>query len=331
MMLELVNLSNVSYEVHHLLGGDTSRLPAFFARHGLDGLELTLYEPWDPARFPAAWIRGVHLRFWPDWLDFWRGDAAALTEDYGSEEAWRSSFGGTRDAWIAFWRQHIAEAARTGTKYVVFHVANARTRELYTRQHHYDDAAVIDATLALVNDIMDVLPEDCWLLYENLWWPGLTLRAPALVDRLLSNTKHHRTGLVLDTGHLINTSLELATEADAVRYVLRTIQHLGSLQTAIRAVHLHRSLSGAYVRQTMAEAREKDLRPHGSVEVFAYAARVDEHQPFETAAVQGLVEAVRPAFLVHEFVQESMEDWERKVCTQRRAIYGNASCRENCC
>ena len=67
-MLELVNLSNVRYEIDRVLGGDTSALPAFFAQHGLDGLELTLYEDWEPAQFPADWIQGVHLRFWPSWM-----------------------------------------------------------------------------------------------------------------------------------------------------------------------------------------------------------------------------------------------------------------------
>ena len=324
-MLELVNLSNISWEIEHVLGGDLSQLPAFFARNGLDGLELTLYEPWNPAVFPPAWIYCVHLRCWPDWLDFWYGDTAALTEDYGSEAAWQeafaSSFGTSRDAWLAFFRQHLAEAARTGARYVVFHVANARTRELYTRRHHYDDAAVIDATLALVNEIVDVLPADCWLLYENLWWPGLTLRAPALAARLIERTPHEKTGLVLDTGHLMNTSLALSSEQEAVRYVLRTVQALGDdLRRRIYAMHLHRSLSGAYVRQRMRGARETGRRPQGFAEIFDYISHVDEHQPFTTPAVRALVDAIAPQVLVHEFIQASMDDWERKVRTQRQAL-----------
>ena len=174
-MLELVNLSNVRYEIDRVLGGDTSALPAFFARHGLDGLELTLYEDWEPAQFPADWIQGVHLRFWPSWMDFWRGDREALAREFGSGAAWQASFGKTRDAWIDFWRRHVREAARTGARYVVFHVSQARTSELYHRRHAYGSAEVIEATLELVNMVMNVLPEDCLLLYENLWWPGLTI------------------------------------------------------------------------------------------------------------------------------------------------------------
>ena len=320
-MRELVNFSNVTFELDSILGGDTGCLPAFFARHGIDGIELTLYEPWDANVFPAAWIQGVHLRFWPDWLDFWRGDTAALTEDYGSAAAWQASFGGTtREEWIALWRQHIAEAARTGARYVVFHVANARTRELYTRRHAYDSAAVIDATLELVNSMMDVLPDDCLLLYENLWWPGLTLLDPALADHLLAGTNHARTGLLLDTGHLMTTSHTLATEAEGVSYVRSVLRQLGSLRASIQGMHLLRSLSGAYVQQRMEEAARTQARPHGFTEIFDYISHVDEHQPFETSAVQELVDDVQPAFLVHEFIPQSMEDWEQKIDTQRSAL-----------
>lgn len=317
-MLELVNLSNVRYEIDRVLGDDTSALPAFFARHGLDGLELTLYEDWEPAQFPADWIQGVHLRFWPSWMDFWRGDREALVREYGSGAAWQASFGKTREAWIDFWRRHVREAVRTGARYVVFHVSQARTSELYHRRHAYGSAEVIEATLELVNDVMDALPEDCLLLYENLWWPGLTLLNPGLADRLLSGTHHQHTGILLDTGHLMNTSTSLATEDEAVRCVRRVVRNLGGLRTSIYGMHLHRSLSGAFVRRRMAEAG--DLRPRGFSEVFDYISHVDEHRPFETAAVQALVEDVQPEFLVHEFIQDSMEDWEQKVHTQRHAL-----------
>ena len=115
---------------------------------------------------------------------------------------------------------------------------------------------------------MDELPEDCLLLYENLWWPGLTLLNPRLADHLLSGTHHQRTGLLLDTGHLMNTSTNLATEDEAVRYVRRVVRGLGGLRTSIYGMHLHRSLSGAFVRRRMAEAEREDLQPRGFSEVF---------------------------------------------------------------
>ena len=126
---------------------------------------------------------------------------------------------------------------------------------------------------------------------------------------------------MLDTGHLMNTSLALSSEQEAVRYVLRTVQALGDdLRRRIYAMHLHRSLSGAYVRQRMRGARETGRRPQGFAEIFDYISHVDEHQPFTTPAVRALVDAIAPQVLVHEFIQASMDDWEQKVRTQRRAL-----------
>ena len=53
---------------------------------GLDGLEL-IADPWDPPpAIPAELVAGYHLMFYPDWLDFYRGDEAALLRKFGSWE-----------------------------------------------------------------------------------------------------------------------------------------------------------------------------------------------------------------------------------------------------
>ena len=61
-MLELSNISNVPFEIQSILAGDTGRLSEFFRQTGLAGIELNLYEDWEPAAFPPEWIHGVHLR-----------------------------------------------------------------------------------------------------------------------------------------------------------------------------------------------------------------------------------------------------------------------------
>lgn len=50
------------------------------------------------------------------------------------------------------------------------------------------------------------LPPHVALLFENLWWPGLTLKNPKLVAKLLKNVKHPNLGIMLDLGHLMNTN-----------------------------------------------------------------------------------------------------------------------------
>ena len=53
---------------------------------GCDGLEVVWGGEELPCTVPQALHVGYHLTFYPDWLDFWRGDRAALTEKFGSEE-----------------------------------------------------------------------------------------------------------------------------------------------------------------------------------------------------------------------------------------------------
>lgn len=319
-MLELSNISNVPFEIQSILAGDTGRLSEFFRQTGLAGIELNLYEDWEPAAFPPEWIHGVHLRFWPNWLDFWREDRAALGREFGSDEAWQQSFGRTRADWVAQWRHHIRQAVRTGAEYVVFHVSQERPSEIFGRQYAYTDEEVIEAVLPLVNEIMVDLPEDCQLLYENLWWPGLTFCQPALAARLLAGTSHQNTGFMLDTGHLMNTCLELRDEQAAADYVCRIIDGLGDLREKIYGLHLHCSLSGPFVREKMKQYDGKSRTPLSWPEVFAYIARTDQHQPFRTKAARQIVDLVQPRYLVHEFVQESWVDWLEKVKIQRTAL-----------
>ena len=319
-MLELVNLSNASFDTENLLQGDGKKLQILLEQYRLDGIELMLCEPWDPVLHPAKDIQGVHLRFWPNWLDFWRGDQAALLQEFGSEAAWRQAYGNSREAWLEGYRENIRAAVRCGANYVVFHAAQARTSEIYTRQYDVTDEEVIEAALEMVNQVIDVLPESCRFLYENLWWPGLTFCQPELVQRLLDGTDHQNTGFMLDTGHLMNTNLLLRNEAQAVDYVLKTIENLGEMKQKVYGLHLHRSLSGEFVQKIMQAYRGKEKKSLDWQQTFSYIARTDQHEPFQTDAVRKLIEEIRPEYLVHEFIQDSYADWQRKLEIQYKAL-----------
>ena len=111
-MLELTNLSNADCDVENILRNDTGSVPAIVREHGLDGIEFMLCAPWDPAMYPPEYIKGVHLMFWPSWLDFWRGDRAALIEEFGSEENIRAYYGSLDVAdWVERWKENLRRAA----------------------------------------------------------------------------------------------------------------------------------------------------------------------------------------------------------------------------
>ena len=318
-MLELVNLSNAAFDTESLLHGKNAYLEKLLQKHGLDGIEMMFCEPWDKALHLPKWIKGVHLRFWSSWMDFWREDNSALLAEFGSIEKISEQYGALQPKdWLEAWRRNVRQAAVSDAAYVVFHVAQARTNELYTRQFTYSTREVIEATAEVVNEFVDIIPKDCWLLFENLWWPGLTLQKSDEAVLLLSKVRHKKSGFMLDTGHMMNTNLALKTENEGIDYILATVDKLGDLKNLIKGVHLHQSLSGAFVKQTM-QYKEVPYVMRWQ-ELMDYIIKVDQHQPFHSKRAGEIIDLIKPEFLVHEFIQDSYADWDNKICKQRQSL-----------
>ena len=319
-MLELTNLSNADCDVENLLQNRADTLPTILRVHELDGIEFMLCAPWDSAMYPLAYIKGVHLLFWPTWLDFWRGDRTALIEEFGSEENVRAYYGSLDVAdWVERWKENLRRTAECQPQYLVLHVAHNRTSEMYTRAFAATDEEVIRATIELVNEIACEIPEGCKLLFENLWWPGLTLCQPHLAAMLLEEVNYPAVGFMLDTGHLMNTNFDLRSEADGAAYVTKIYRNLGAVGKYVYGLHLHQSRSGSYVREMM-RRHAGACDPLDWQTAMEYVMRVDRHEPFRTEAARRILDAVQPDYLVHEFLQRSRTDWEQKIRTQKRAL-----------
>ena len=319
-MLTLTNLSNADCDVEHILHGDMDALPAILQELGLDGIEFMLCAPWDRTLFPPACIKGVHLLFWPTWVDFWRGDRTALMAEFGSEDNVRGYYGSLDVAdWVEGWRENLRRAAECQPQYLVFHVAHNSTSEMYTRAFSVTDEEVIRAAIELVNAIAGEIPRGCKLLFENLWWSGLTFQKPQLAAELLARVSYPDTGFMLDTGHLMNTNLDLQSEAEGAAYVQKIYHELGELGKRVYGIHLHQSLSGAYTREMM--RRHVGWKtPLDWQTAMDYVMHVDQHQPFHTDAARRIVETVQPMYLVHEFQHRSRASLMQNVRIQRGAL-----------
>ena len=133
-MLELVNISNADCDRENLLQNKTNILSDMIRQYGFDGIEFMLCAPWDRAMYPPAYIKGVHLLFWPSWLDFWRGDKAALLAEFGMEENIRVYYGSLDVGdWVELWKENLRQAAVCQPQYLVFHVAHTRSQPRYRR------------------------------------------------------------------------------------------------------------------------------------------------------------------------------------------------------
>lgn len=314
-MLQLANMSNYEFD-RRMIDNSAVRLESFLKEHALDGLEMLFWEDWDPALHRKPWIQGAHLRFWPNWLDFWRGDRQAVLSQLGGEEQVFASFGSwDREDWLERYRREIAVAADAGAKYLVFHVSQVRPDEMYDWRFTASDKEVIDATLEVVNELSDAIPSEIELLYENLWWPGLTLRDPEIASRLLSGSRHSKTGFMLDTGHLMNGNISLHNQDQAIDYTLKILERLGGLKASIRGMHLHHSLSGQYLKESRKQQGDFSLTA-----LMSHVMKIDQHLPFSSERVKELVNAVKPAYLVHEFAYSSLHEWSDKIRCQQQAL-----------
>ncbi|WP_378952710.1 sugar phosphate isomerase/epimerase family protein [Pelosinus sp. sgz500959] len=315
-MIQLVNISNYTCD-NELIHNNAECLQTFLNHHHIDGLEMMFCAPWDRFVHKKEWVQGVHLRFWPTWLDFWRGDNQELLKQFGSNEGIIACYGGlTRSDWLNIYRENIRTAVKASAKYMVFHVCHARVPEFFSGNFSSSDSEVIEATIELVNELADEIPTDIALLFENLWWPGLTLKNPTLAARLLNGVKHPNVGIMLDTGHLMNTNQELKTESEGIDYILTVLHDLGEYRSYVRGIHLHKSLSGEYAKESQLRKTEK----FSITEIMNHVLQIDQHQPFATSEVQRLINYIKPDFLVHEFMYSTIEEWSQKILVQQQAL-----------
>lgn len=286
---------------------------------GLDGIEPIWGDEDYADTLPQGLVTGYHLLFWPDWLDFWLGDEDALRRKFGSREVWTAYYGGsTREALLRQYRADMARAADLGAAYVVMHVSDVSIEEGYTYRWLHSSRAVIDASIDLLNRLTEGTRWPFRILLENQWWPGLTFTDPALTQRLLRGVRFPDTGLLLDTGHLLNTNLSLRTEREGVAYLAQMLARHGSLSRRISGVHLHQSLSGDYVQTHI--GRLPAALPQDYWERYAYSyshiLEIDRHLPWTDPGIAALIRRIAPDFVTHELTASDRSSREAAVALQ---------------
>lgn len=317
-MLQSLNLP--LYSVTKADYGSWDALREDCRRLGCDGVEGIWAGEEIPTDFPAELLTGYHLTFFPDWLDFYREDKAALLQKFGSMDAVRSFYGGFGpNHLLNIYREDLARAVSLGTKYVVFHVSDISLEEGYTYRWLHSDQEVIDTSIEIINLLLKDVPPTFDFLVENQWWPGLTLTDPKITENLLLGIHFMRKGLMLDTGHLMNTKPSIRTQADGLRYIHGVLDRHRDLLPSVRGIHLHQSLSGPYVRRHIGALPEDFPTDCTEQFIFSYQhiLQIDRHRPWTHPGVAELVDRVSPAYLTHEL---SASNRSQRFTAARRQI-----------
>lgn len=320
-MKELVSFSAYPFDLEPF--GDWPSALAHWRSLGLDGLELlTSFDGVDGVPPEAA--TAVHLPYWMDWFHLWQG--RPLPEDLGGEEPLFYFGGSSREELVANLARYLKDAASLRPEYAVFHLANAGADDILTNRPVNEAGSVLRALVELLTEACSPFGggPPVRLFFENLWWPGLTFLDAGLIDSFAEALPFDDWAFLLDVGHLLNTTDAVATEEEAVGYVLDRLDALpGWVVDRIEGMHLHKSLSGP-LRRSVGFFSEG---PPGGLPLGARAdrarrmlSRIDEHRPFETSAVRDLVERVEPRFITHELSAPTVAAKSVAVAVQRRAL-----------
>ena len=290
---------------------------------GLDGLEV-IADPDNLADdIPASLVAGYHMQFYPDWVDFYRENKAALIRKFGSLEFAADFYRcKTPQDLIQVFSNDLALGVRLGTPYMVFHVSDVSLEEGYTYQWEHTDYEVLDAALEVINEILRGVEPTFDFLVENQWWPGLTFTEPEKTEYLLSRIDYPKVGIMLDTGHLMNTDWKIQSQWEGIKYILKMIDKHGELSKRIYGLHFHQSVSGAYCRKTVGKLPEDfPLNYYDEFSRnYAHILQIDRHRPWTEEECVMILGRVQPKYLTHEISGSVYRGRECAIQKQIRTI-----------
>ena len=218
--------------------------------------------------------------------------------------------------WLRNIRDNIKAALVENPEYLVWHVAECTFEEVFTFKFEHSDMDVVTAAAAVFNRVADEVPEDVLVLFENLWWPGLRLIEPGIVDRFFCGLKKQNVGIMLDTGHLMNTNISLSNELEAVSFICQTVENLGMYKNYIHGMHLSCSLSGSYQKHSCKAVPESC----SMTEIMHHVTSIDQHLIFKESGLKSLIECIEPSYLVHELFYDNLAELSVLVQTQQKLL-----------
>ncbi len=323
--IRLLNFSTHDGDTE-LFENDWNRTTSFVKGHGFDGIELLPVGNYPFERIPSELIYSIHLRFFIFLRNMWRQDTKALERQFGSMENVQLFYGSRdRQCIVNTYVTQLDLAKTLGCRTVVFHPAQCDLDHVYDWQFPWHWKETIDICAEILNQALKKSRYTGWLLFENLWWPGsFRLDHAEEYEYLRRKMDYDRCGIVLDTGHMLNSSGSVnVSEPDAIGYLISRARKMGELKHEIRALHLTCSLSGEYIR----ESREKKPPLNPEEDFWArlsaarrHVGRIDPHDPFTLPEIGTFVEMIQPEQVVFEFSFRDIPTWEQKIRLQKTAL-----------
>lgn len=291
-------------------------LGEYVASMKLDGIEQLIYDNNMILKYKESTI-GVHLEYWSYWIDFWWNNQQRLDYIFESNEEKKHYYKAQNIyEWIEYIKKNITLALNLKPQYLVWHVSEANVQEIFTYNFYYNDRQVLLATSEVFNEVAKIIPDNVLILFENLWWPGLRLNSMENVVYFFEKLKHNNVGIMLDTGHLMNTNINLTSELEASIFIKDIVNNLGSFASLIKGVHLNCSLSGQYQKKFIEQQfKFCEFDKH---RLWEHITKIDKHEIFQTKAPSFLIDYIQPQYVVHELAYDNLILLRNKIMTQSR-------------
>lgn len=291
-------------------------LGEYVASMKLDGIEQLIYDNNMILKYKESTI-GVHLEYWSYWIDFWWNNQQRLDYIFESNEEKKHYYKAQNIyEWIEYIKKNITLALNLKPQYLVWHVSEANVQEIFTYNFYYNDRQVLLATSEVFNEVAKIIPDNVLILFENLWWPGLRLNSMENVVYFFEKLKHNNVGIMLDTGHLMNTNINLTSELEASIFIKDIVNNLGSFASLIKGVHLNCSLSGQYQKKFIEQQfKFCEFDKH---RLWEHITKIDKHEIFQTKAPSFLIDYIEPQYVVHELAYDNLILLRNKIMAQSR-------------
>ena len=291
-------------------------LGEYVASMKLDGIEQLIYDNNMILKYKESTI-GVHLEYWSYWIDFWWNNQQRLDYIFESNEEKKHYYKAQNIyEWIEYIKKNITLALNLKPQYLVWHVSEANVQEIFTYNFYYNDRQVLLATSEVFNEVAKIIPDNVLILFENLWWPGLRLNSMENVVYFFEKLKHNNVGIMLDTGHLMNTNINLTSELEASIFIKDIVNNLGSFASLIKGVHLNCSLSGQYQKKFIEQLfKFCEFDKH---RLWEHITKIDKHEIFQTKAPSFLIDYIQPQYVVHELAYDNLILLRNKIMAQSR-------------
>lgn len=291
-------------------------LGEYVASMKLDGIEQLIYDNNMILKYKELTI-GVHLEYWSYWIDFWWNNQQRLDYIFESNEEKKHYYKAQNIyEWIEYIKKNITLALNLKPQYLVWHVSEANVQEIFTYNFYYNDRQVLLATSEVFNEVAKIIPDNVLILFENLWWTGLRLNSMENVVYFFEKLKHNNVGIMLDTGHLMNTNINLTSELEASIFIKDIVNNLGSFASLIKGVHLNCSLSGQYQKKFIEQQfKFCEFDKH---RLWEHIIKIDKHEIFQTKAPSFLIDYIQPQYVVHELAYDNLILLRNKIMAQSR-------------